>query len=307
MNRNDGAEGEPAIDVRGLVKTFGAFTAVRDLDLRVEPGRVHGFLGPNGAGKSTTIRVLLGLYRATAGRVRVLGGDPAADAARINRHVSYVPGEVRLWPHLTGGQVLDALAGLRGARDAAAERRLAGDFALDVRKPVHAYSKGNRQKVALVAAFAAPTRLLVLDEPTSGLDPLMEEVFRRHVRDAAAAGRTVLLSSHLLAEVEELCEAVSIIKDGRPVEAGRLADMRHLAASRVTARLDAGRAPAVLARLRALIPDAGGTGGDVNLSVPRRDVAAVLGLLAEAGADDITCTPARLEDLFLRHYRVAAR
>src|SRR3954471_9810765 len=197
---------DEGIDVDGLVKRFGTFTAVDRLDLRVEHGTVHGFLGPNGAGKSTTIRVLLGLYRATAGRVRVLGLDPAGHAAGITQQISYVPGDVTLWPHLTGQEVLDALAGLRGRRDAGAERRLATDFALDTRRPVRTYSKGNRQKVAPVAAFAAPTSLLILDEPTAGLDPLMEEIFRQCVRDAAAAGRTVLLSSHILAEVEELCE-----------------------------------------------------------------------------------------------------
>ncbi|MEU4236006.1 ATP-binding cassette domain-containing protein [Actinoplanes sp. NPDC026619] len=202
------------IEIDGLVKRFGAFTAVDHLDMRVEPGAVHGFLGPNGAGKSTTIRVLLGLYRATAGRVRVLGLDPL----EATRRISYVPGEVTLWRNLTGQEVLDALAGLRGSRDAAAEKRLAADFALDTRRRVRTYSKGNRQKVALVAAFAAPTDLLVLDEPTSGLDPLMEELFQRCVRDAVSAGRTVLLSSHLLGEVEDLCDSVTIIKDGRLVE-----------------------------------------------------------------------------------------
>ena len=304
-------KGDAVIEVRGLDKRFGAFAAVSGLDLRVGAGEAHGFLGPNGAGKSTVIRVLLGLYRASAGRVRVLGLDPAVQAARINRRVSYVPGEVNLWPNLTGQEVLDALAGLRGTRDEAAERRLAADFALQVRKPVRAYSKGNRQKVALVAAFAAPTDLLILDEPTSGLDPLMEEVFQRCVRDAVAAGRTVLLSSHILAEVEDVCEAVSIIKDGRLVEAGRLDEMRHLAASRITARIDGARAGAVGAELRSLgLPDtAGPTGEDreVRLSVDRELVPAVLTLLAAADAQDITCTPASLEDLFLRHYQVAAR
>jgi ABC-2 type transport system ATP-binding protein len=296
-----------AIDITGLVKRFGSFAAVDGLDLRVETGTVHGFLGPNGAGKSTTIRVLLGLYRATAGRVRVLGLDPGERAAEITGQVSYVPGDVTLWPHLTGQEVLDALAGLRGRRDRAAERRLSTDFALDTRRPVRTYSKGNRQKVALVAAFAAPTGLLVLDEPTAGLDPLMEEIFRHCVRDAAAAGRTVLLSSHILAEVEELGEAVTIIKDGRPVESGRLADMRHLAASTVTARPPAERAEAVEHRLRELGVTAHQESGVLRASVPRSQVPAVLGVLAQADADDITCAPAKLEDLFLRHYAAAAR
>ncbi|GAA2644995.1 ABC transporter ATP-binding protein [Paractinoplanes durhamensis] len=290
----------PVIEIDGLVKRFGAFTAVDGLDLRVEPGSVHGFLGPNGAGKSTTIRVLLGLYRPTAGQVTVLGLDPARHAAEVTRQISYVPGDVALWPNLTGQEVLDALGGLRGRRDEEAERRLATDFALDTRRRVRTYSKGNRQKVVLVAAFAAPTDLLILDEPTSGLDPLMEQLFQRCVREASAAGRTVLLSSHLLAEVEDVCDTVTIIKDGRLVESGHLTDMRHLAASTVTARVsgvvvDRLPVPAVV------------EAGLLRMSVPRDLVPTVLGILAEADAQDITCMPARLEDLFLRHYAVAAR
>jgi ABC-2 type transport system ATP-binding protein len=296
-----------AVDVRGLTKRFGRFTAVDGFDLHVAVGTVHGFLGPNGAGKSTTIRVLLGLYRASAGQVSVLGLDPARHAAEVTKRISYVPGEVALWPNLTGQEVLDALAGLRGARRPAAEKDLADRFALDTRRKVRTYSKGNRQKVALVAAFAAPTDLLILDEPTSGLDPLMEEVFQRCVRDAAAAGRTVLLSSHVLGEVEAVCEAVTIVKDGRLVEAGRLADMRHLAASSITARPPDEHVEAVRERLRGLGATVDVESGTVRLSAPRALVPAVLGVLAEARADDITCTPARLEDLFLRHYAVAAR
>jgi ABC-2 type transport system ATP-binding protein len=295
----------PAVDVRGLVKRFGPFTAVDGLDLTVAPGTVHGFLGPNGAGKTTTIRTLLGLYRAGSGAVRVLGLDPARNGAAVTRRSSYVPGDVSLWPNLTGGQCLDALAGLRGRRDEPAERRLAAGFALDLGRTVRTYSKGNRQKVLLVAAFAAPTELLVLDEPTSGLDPLMEEVFRREVRAAAAAGRTVLLSSHILSEVEQLCDAVTIIRDGRLVESGPLADLRHLAASRVTASVDPHRQRAVRDGLLALGLDHGG--GALALSVPRALVPPVLELLARGGAADITCTPASLEDLFLRHYEVVAR
>ena len=296
------------IAVEQLVKRFGPLAAVDGRDLSVPAGEVHGFLGPNGAGKSTTIRVLLGLYRASAGRVRVLGLDPATHAAQVTRRTSYVPGEVSLWPNLTGQEVLDALAGLRGNRDVAAERRLIGEFAVDPRKVVRTYSKGNRQKVILIAAFAARTELLVLDEPTSGLDPLMEELFQHCVRDAAAAGRTVLLSSHILAEAEQLCDAVTIIKDGRLVESGRLVDLRHLAASEVTARLRDDQVIAVVDGLRSIgLPDPPAASPDLRVAVPRQQVPAVLGLLAEANARDITCTPAKLEDLFLRHYAVAAR
>ena len=298
---------EQPVEVEHLVKRFGTFAAVDGLDLSVRAGQVHGFLGPNGAGKTTTIRVLLGLYRATAGRVRVFGLDPAREAAEITRRISYVPGEVNLWPNLTGGEVLDALAALRGARDLDAQRRLVDDFALDPGKLVRTYSKGNRQKVILVAAFAARTELLVLDEPTSGLDPLMEELFQRCVREAVAAGRTVLLSSHILAEAEALCEAVTIIKDGALVESGRLADLRHLAASEVTARLPDHQLAAVGAALRSLGLPEPAAGRDLQVSVPRGQVPAVLRLLADVDAEDITCTPAKLEDLFLRHYQVAAR
>jgi ABC-2 type transport system ATP-binding protein len=280
---------DAVIQVEGLVKTFGTFRAVDGLDLCVMPGEVHGFLGPNGAGKSTTLRVLLGLYRRDAGTVTILGLDPQQHPADVTRRTAYVPGDVQLWPQLTGRQVLDALAGLRGAggHDRALERRLIADFALDPRKRVRSYSKGNRQKVALIAAFAARTPLLVLDEPTSGLDPLMEEVFRSCVREAAYAGRTVLLSSHLLDEVEALCEAVTIVKDGRLVESGRLSAMRHLAATRIAA----------------VLPD----GERVELSVPTEAVPRTLGDLLHRGGTEFSCTPATLEDLFLRHYEVAAR
>jgi ABC-2 type transport system ATP-binding protein len=309
MNDSDHGHHLPqdnAIDVERLVKRFGDYVAVDGLDLTVRTGEVHGFLGPNGAGKSTTIRVLLGLYHATAGQVRVLGIDPAVHAAEVTRRISYVPGEVNLWSNLTGQQVLDVLAGMRGTRDVAAERRLVADFALDTRKVVRAYSKGNRQKIILVAAFAARTELLVLDEPTSGLDPLMEELFQRCVREAAAEGRTVLLSSHILAEVEQLCESVTIIKDGRLVESGRLADMRHLAASEVTASLSNHQVVAVADGLRSIgLTDPAPADRNLHLSVPRQHVPAVLSLLAGMHAQDITCTPARLEDLFLRHYQVA--
>jgi ABC-2 type transport system ATP-binding protein len=298
---------EHIIDVERLVKRFGRFTAVDGLDLAVSAGQVHGFLGPNGAGKSTTIRVLLGLYRATSGHVRVFGLDPANQAAAITRRISYIPGDVSLWPNLTGQEILDVLAGLHGVRDEPAEQRLTDDFALDTRRLARTYSKGNRQKVILVAAFAAPTELLVLDEPTSGLDPLMEELFQQCVREAVAAGRTVLLSSHLLAEVEDVCDTVTIIKDGRPVESGRLADLRHLAASTITARLPGERSAAVAERLARIGVTAPAGSDELKVSVPRAQVAGVLAILAEADADDITCTAARLEDLFLRHYQVAAR
>ena len=298
------AAGAP-IRVRGLVKRFGRLTALDGLDLIVAPGSIHGFLGPNGAGKSTTIRVLLGLYRPDGGEVRVLGRDPAREASAINREVSYVPGDVALWPNLTGGQVLDALAGLRGARDRARENALIERFDVDPSKKVRTYSKGNRQKVALVAALAAPTRLLILDEPTSGLDPLMERVFTEEVAAAAAAGRTVLLSSHILAEVQRLCGAVTIIKDGRVVEDGGLEHLQSLAATRIELRADPERLAALEAALAPLgaVPER--DGDRLVLQVGSQRVPEVLGMVAEQRIVDVRCEPASLEDLFLRHYEDA--
>lgn len=291
------------IEVRDLVKTFGEFRALDGVDLAVTAGTVHGFLGPNGAGKSTTIRVLLGLYHATSGHVRVLGLDPGAHPAEVTRQVSYVPGDVALWPNLTGGQVLDVLGGLRGVRDRERERELIERFALDPSKRVRSYSTGNRQKVMLIAALAAPTPLLILDEPTAGLDPLMERVFSDCIHGATAAGRTVLLSSHILAEVERLCTDVTIVRDGLIVESGSLAHLRHLAALDVTV---SGQAVDLLVEdLRHWAPRR--DGDTLTCEVDRADLPEVLGRLATAGATDVSVVPASLESLFLRHYEVAAR
>ncbi|WP_128773920.1 ABC transporter ATP-binding protein [Actinomyces oricola] len=297
--RDDSA---PAIRARGLVKRFGRTTALNGLDLAVATGSIHGFLGPNGAGKSTTIRILLGLYRPDAGQVHVLDRIPAHEASAINREVSYVPGDVALWPNLTGGQVLDALAGLRGRRDSAREDRLIERFELDPSKKVRTYSKGNRQKVALIAALAAPTRLLILDEPTSGLDPLMERVFAEEVAAAASAGRTVLLSSHILAEVQHLCSAVTIVKDGRVVEDGDLEHLQSLAATRIGLRAAPGRLASLAAALAALGAAPEEDGDRLTLQVASDQVPAVLGVVAEHRVTDVVCGPASLEDLFLRHY-----
>jgi ABC-2 type transport system ATP-binding protein len=226
-----------AILISGLVKTFGPSRALDGLELEVRTGEVHGFLGPNGAGKTTTIRVLLGLLRADAGRAELLGGDPWRDAVALHRRLAYVPGDVALWPALSGGEIIDLLGRLRGGLDHRRRDELLELFDLDPRKKARTYSKGNRQKVALVAALASDVELLLLDEPTSGLDPLMEARFREVIGDERHGGRTVLLSSHILAEAEALCDRVSIVRAGRTVESGTLAELRHLTRTSIQAEL----------------------------------------------------------------------
>jgi ABC-2 type transport system ATP-binding protein len=294
---------EPAVLIRGLTKSFGDVRALDGLDLTVAPGEIAGFLGPNGAGKSTTIRVLLGLLRADGGQVRLLGGDPWTDAVALHRRLTYVPGEVTLWPNLTGGEVIDLLDRLRGtAPGRTAGRRkteLLERFELDPTKKVRTYSKGNRQKVALVAALAADVELLVLDEPTAGLDPLMEAMFTESLREARAAGRAVLLSSHILAEVEKVCDTVTIIRSGRTVEAGTLAELRHLTRSTVTAVTR--RDPAALAALPG-VHDLAGVGRRVSFQVDAEHLDGVTAELSALGLESLVCAPPSLEQLFLQHY-----
>ncbi|MFB7502704.1 ABC transporter ATP-binding protein [Streptomyces broussonetiae] len=289
-----------AITVSGLHKSFGRTRALDGLDLDVEAGEVHGFLGPNGAGKSTAIRVLLGLLRADAGAAQVLGHDPWRDAVEVHRRIAYVPGDVTLWRNLSGGEVIDLYGRLRGGLDRARRAELIERFELDPTKKGRTYSKGNRQKVALVAAFASDVDLLILDEPTSGLDPLMEEVFRRCVEQERDRGRTVLLSSHILGEVEELCDRVSIIRKGRTVESGSLADLRHLTRTSVSAELVG--PPNGLARLPG-VHDLDIQGHRVRLQVDTDRLDAVLRSLSASGVRSLTSTPPTLEELFLRHYQ----
>ncbi|HEX3223254.1 MAG TPA: ABC transporter ATP-binding protein [Nocardioides sp.] len=292
---------EPVIDVRGLTKNFGATRALDALDLAVGEGEVHGFLGPNGAGKSTTIRIVLGLIRKDAGEVRLFGGDPWAQAAQLHRRLAYVPGDVSLWPNLSGGEVIDMLLRMRGAPvDHPLRAEMLERFELDPTKKGRAYSKGNRQKVALVAALAAPTDLMVLDEPTSGLDPLMEEVFAQCIAEHRAEGTTVLLSSHILSEVERLADRVTIIREGRAVETGSLDAMRHLHRSRVRAEV-VGEVPDLAA-----VPgvhDLSVDGSTVTLTVDPDGLPAVLTALTGAGVRSLTSTPPTLEELFLDAYR----
>ena len=288
-----------AISATGLVKDFGTTRALDGLDLTVPTGEVHGFLGPNGAGKTTTIRILLGLLRKTAGEVRLLGGDPWRDAADLHRRLAYVPGEVNLWPNLTGGEVIDLLGALRGGLDPSRRAELLERFELDPTKKCRAYSKGNRQKVALVAAFASDVELYLLDEPTSGLDPLMETVFQDVVRGLRGQGRTVLLSSHILSEVEALCDRVTIIRDGRAAESGTFDELRHL--TRTTVAVETARPLDGLDRL-AGVHDLTRDGGRAQFSVDPGELNGVLRHLVDLEVRSLTSSPPTLEELFLRHY-----
>jgi ABC-2 type transport system ATP-binding protein len=288
-----------AIEIAGLHKWFGPTHALDGLDLTVAAGEVHGFLGPNGAGKSTTIRILLGLMRANSGTVRLLGGDPWRDVSALHRRLAYVPGDVTLWPNLSGGEVIDLLGRLRGGLDDQRRTHLLERFELDPTKKGRAYSKGNRQKVALVAALASDVELLILDEPTSGLDPLMEAAFRACIEEERERGRTVLLSSHILAEVEALCDRVSIIRNGRTVDSGTLAELRHLTSTSITAEL--ATAPPSLAGLPG-VHDLAVNGTKVRCQVDAEHLDELLRRLSEAGVRSLESRPPTLEELFLRHY-----
>jgi ABC-2 type transport system ATP-binding protein len=287
------------ISVQGLVKTFGATRALDGLDLTVSEGEVHGFLGPNGAGKSTTIRVLLGLLRADAGEVTLLGGDPWRDAVALHRRLAYVPGDVSLWPKLSGGEIIDLFGRLRGDLDRQRRDALVERFELDPTKKARTYSKGNRQKVGLVAALASDAELLVLDEPTSGLDPLMEAVFQDCIREVKAEGRTVLLSSHILAEVEALCDRVSIIRAGRTVQSGTLDELRHLTRTSIT--VETKRPPDKLTDLTGVHNVQVDT-TQARLDVDSDQLDGTIAYLSKLGIRSLTCHPPTLEELFLRHY-----
>jgi ABC-2 type transport system ATP-binding protein len=283
----------------GLTKSFGSTLALDGLDLEVTAGEIHGFLGPNGAGKTETMRILLGLLRAGGGRVTVFGADPWADAVSLHRRLAYVPGDTNLWPNLTGGEILDLLGSLRGGLDPARRAELVDRFDLDPTKKARAYSKGNRQKVALVAALASDAELLVLDEPTTGLDPLMEAVFQDVLVDARAAGRTVVLSSHVLAEVEKVCDRVTIVRRGRTVESGSLAQLRALTRTTVVAEVRAD--PSGLAALDG-VHALRRQGRQVTFEVDQEHLDTVITRLAALGIHSLASRPPTLEDLFLRHY-----
>lgn len=291
-----------AIEVHGLRKSFGHTVALDGLDLTVERGEIHGFLGPNGAGKSTTLRILLGLVRADGGSASVLDGDPWQEVETLHRRLAYVPGDVVLWPNLTGGEVIDLLGSLRGGLNERKRADLIERFQLDPTKKGRSYSKGNRQKVALVAALAADVELLLLDEPSSGLDPLMDAEFRRCVRDFAAEGGTVLLSSHILGEVEALGDRVSIIRAGRNVESGAIDELRRRSRTTVDASLEV---PPDTAELKALpgVADVVVAGDRVTCTVETTQLGGLLARLGSHGIRGLTSQPPTLEDLFMDQYR----
>jgi len=286
----------------GLVKEFGSFRALDELDLEVLPGEVHGFLGPNGAGKSVTVRTLLGLLKPTAGSVRVLGKDPWSDAVELHHHMAYVPGDTYLWPNLTGGEILDYLARLRGGDNHQRRDELIEHFQLDPSKKARTYSKGNRQKVALIAALSSHASFFIFDEPTSGLDPLMEAVFQDRVAEATAEGGSVLLSSHMLSEVERLCERVTIIRNGATVESGRLEDLRGLSSTTIEVKLSASPGPLDELVNHQFVNHLNVQGTSVTVNVEHQGISYVTGYLANLGIVAIESQPATLEELFMRHY-----
>jgi ABC-2 type transport system ATP-binding protein len=290
-----------AIELHGLTKNFGTVRALDGFDMTVREGEVHGFLGPNGAGKSTTIRVLLGLVRADAGTVRVLGGDPWADAVGLHRQIAYVPGDVTLWPSLTGGEIIDLLGRMRGGIDQKRRDELIERFDLDPHKKSRTYSKGNRQKVSLVSAFSSRARLMLLDEPSSGLDPLMENVFQQCVNEARERGATILLSSHILGETEALCQRMTIIRAGKTVESGTLESMRHLSRTSIKAEMTGD--PGDISRIDG-VEDVTVEGNIVRAQVDADSLGELVRVLGNVGVRSLTSQPPTLEDLFLRHYNV---
>jgi ABC-2 type transport system ATP-binding protein len=306
LQRADTTEGSAAaVEILGLSKSFGRTKALDGLDLTVAPGDITGFLGPNGAGKSTTLRVLLGLLRADGGTVRLLGGDPWRDAVALHQRIAYVPGDVTLWPNLTGQQAIDFLARLRGGTvDTRRRDELIERFELDPHKKARTYSKGNRQKVALVAAFSCDAELYILDEPTSGLDPLMEKAFQLCVQEVADCGAAVLLSSHILAEVEKLCDSVTIIRAGRAVRSGPLDELRHLMRTTVTVRT---RGDIQALQQSAQVHDFTNQDGQAKFAVDRAELDRTMDQLTELGIVELSVAPASLEDMFLREYQGATR
>ncbi|MCL1795501.1 MAG: ABC transporter ATP-binding protein [Clostridia bacterium] len=288
-----------SLELINLAKRFGKLTALDDISLKVNEGEVFGYIGPNGAGKTTTIRVLLGILQATEGSAQVFGLDAWKAAVEIHRRIAYVPGDVNLWPNLTGGEVIDLFASLRGKRDKAYREKLLRDFDLDPTKKCRTYSKGNRQKVALVAAFASDADLFILDEPTSGLDPLMELVFQEHVLEQKKKGNGIFLSSHILSEVERLCDRVGIIRNGKLVETGTLTELRHLTRNTIHAETEK---PVESFETFQGVHDLRTSGNAITFQVDSVELGPVLAYLTRFGLKKLDSAPPTLEDLFMLHY-----
>ena len=292
-----------SLEITNLTKKFGKFTALNDINLKVTEGEVFGYIGPNGAGKTTTIRVLLGILQATQGSAKVFGLDAWKDAVEIHKRIAYVPGDVNLWPNMTGGEVIDLFVSLRGKHDKVRREKLLRDFDLDPTKKCRTYSKGNRQKVALVAAFASDADLFVLDEPTSGLDPLMEQVFQECVLEQKNNGKGVFLSSHILSEVERLCDRVGIIREGKLVETGTLAEMRHL--TRNTIHVETLKVVEGFDNFKGIF-DLHKDGNVLSFQVDGNEIGAVMSHLAQYDIKKLESMPPTLEDLFMLHYDTSA-
>lgn len=287
------------VEVNGLTKKFGKFTALNDINMTIEEGEVYGFIGPNGAGKSTTIRILLGMLKATSGEVKIFGKDVWTDAVEIHKYTAYVPGDANLWPNLTGGEVIDIFLKMRGNGSKYKRDELIERFNLDPTKKCRAYSKGNRQKIALIAAFASEAQFYILDEPTSGLDPLMERTFQQCVLEAKSEGKSVLLSSHILSEVEKLCNTISIIRDGRIIETGTLSEMRHLTRTNIVVQT---KQPIYSIKDMKGVHNVEVRSGEISFLVDSEELNSVIQYISEHGILKLESTPPTLEDLFLRHY-----
>lgn len=287
------------LETKGLRKTFGTFQALEGVDISVNSGEVYGFIGPNGAGKSTTIRILLGILKATQGEAKIFGLDAWKDAVEIHKRIAYVPGDVTLWPNLTGGEVIDLFMKLRGGTDKGKREELIERFKLDPSKKCRSYSKGNRQKVALVAAFASNADLYILDEPTSGLDPLMELVFQECVLDAKNEGKSVLLSSHILSEVEKLCDRVGIIRQGKIIETGTLQELRHL--TRTNLLIETTHPVLDISSLKG-VHEVEQRDDALSFQVDAEELAPVMKYVSGFGLKKLESSPPTLEDLFMRHY-----
>lgn len=292
----------PILNVSNVTKKFGKFTALDKINLQVEKGDVYGFIGPNGAGKTTTIRILLGILKATEGKATIFGKDVWNDAVEIHKRVVYVPGEVNLWPNLTGGEVIDLFVRLRGSNNKSRREELIERFQLDPSKKCRTYSKGNRQKVALIAAFASDADLYILDEPTSGLDPLMERIFHEYVMKAKEEGKSVLLSSHILSEVDKLCNKVSIIRQGKIIESGYLEELRHLTRTRM--EIQTQMPVEGLDKVKG-VHDIEKRNNSISFQVDSEELDNVIKYISPFGFKKLESAPPTLEDLFMRHYEGA--